>query len=207
MRPCWEFIRARNHPCTCEEWERLPKTELTSETEWKPSCLDGGISDVEKWAETLQILQDDERWDMKNHPFDDMGYHLDRLNKPKDGVTVQRRIFEDANKRYSYELDRAQALVGEVTEHHAENRGEPAHEIPMDTNRTDDFHGGFFLSEASEQENPFSYPKIPEDDDIDQCYVLREKHYCSLFESKSQSQIHCHHVVRSYDPRTITNHG
>ena len=38
-------------PCTDEEWERLPKSELTSENEWKPACLDGGIEDMDKWGE------------------------------------------------------------------------------------------------------------------------------------------------------------
>ena len=55
-------------PCADEEWERLPKTELTSENEWKPSCLDGGIDDMDQWAESLKILENDERWDMKDHP-------------------------------------------------------------------------------------------------------------------------------------------
>ena len=51
---------------------------------------------MDKWAETLKILENDKRWDMKDHPFDEMGYHLDRLYKPKSGVTIRRRIHEDA---------------------------------------------------------------------------------------------------------------
>ena len=54
-------------PHADEEWERLPKTELTSENEWKPACLDGGIEDMDKWAETLKILENDERWDDIQH--------------------------------------------------------------------------------------------------------------------------------------------
>ena len=66
--PCMKM-----RPHADEAWERTPKTELTSENEWKPACLDGGIEDMDKWAETLKILQNDERWDMKDHPFDEMG--------------------------------------------------------------------------------------------------------------------------------------
>ena len=60
-------------PCTDEEWEQLPKTELTSEQEWAPSCLDFSIDDIDKWAEAVQALKKDRRRDMHKPAFDEMG--------------------------------------------------------------------------------------------------------------------------------------
>ena len=38
--------------------------------------------------------------------------------------------------------------------------------MPLDTDREDDFHGSFFLSDISENDNPFSCPETPEDSDV-----------------------------------------
>ena len=55
--------------CDDEEWEQLPKTKLTSEQEWKPTCLDGGIEDIEQWAESFKTIKQDEQWDVEKSPF------------------------------------------------------------------------------------------------------------------------------------------
>ena len=48
---------------------------------------------------------------MKDHPYDEMGYHLDRLNKPRGGVTIRRRIHEDAATRCAHELKRVHSQL------------------------------------------------------------------------------------------------
>ena len=57
--PCMKM-----RPHTDDEWEQSPKTELTSEQEWAPSCLDCGVEDIDKWAEAIQMLKKDRRWNV-----------------------------------------------------------------------------------------------------------------------------------------------
>ena len=98
---------------------------------------------MELWAETLSILEKDERWDVKKHPFDEMGCHLDN-----EGSETQRRIYKNAAQRYACETN--------VAEGHAENRGDDPHDVPVDHDRNDDFHGQCFCY------NPDNHDQIPD---------------------------------------------
>ena len=133
------YMKMRPH--TDDEWEQLPKTELTSEQECVPSCLDCSVEDIDKWAEAIQMLKKARQWDMNKSAFDEMGYHRDLL-----GRETHRRHYEDATTRYAQKLD--QVHRHEITEDHAEDRGETPREIPVDLEHGDDFHGQFFLGEV-----------------------------------------------------------
>ena len=64
------------------------------------------------------------------------------------GRETHRRHYEDATTRYAQKLD--QVHRHEITEDHAEDRGEKPREIPVDLEHGDDFHGQFFLGEVLE---------------------------------------------------------
>ena len=100
---------------------------------------------MDKWAETLQILENDKRWDMKDHPLDEMGHHLDRLNKPKGGVTIRRRVHEDAATQCAYELKRVHSQLRELTDSKDSVDDEDPYELPIDYDHEKNFHGHCFL--------------------------------------------------------------
>ena len=94
----------------------------------------------------IQELKKDRRWDVHKSAFDEMGCHRDLLGKE-----THRRHHEDATVRHAQKLDQAHQQRHEITEDHAEDRGEKPHEIPVDLGHRDDFHGQFFLEEILDQ--------------------------------------------------------
>ena len=123
-------------PCTDEEWETLPHVPLTQDNEWNPTSLDSVITDTDKWADAFKEIMKDERWDQNSDPFDEKGYHLDKIGKKKKH---SRRHHEDANRTYSHKLEQAHQVdvdAHEIVETHAEdmattNRLSPAARFPI----------------------------------------------------------------------------
>ena len=101
-------------PYTDEEWVKLPHVLLTAERKWDPRVLDGHIDNIEEWATMFEhvtggakeALEERPR-DMKDNPFDENGYYIDRALLDKD-PPIQ-RIKEDAHRRYRYIISHARS--------------------------------------------------------------------------------------------------
>ena len=118
---------------------------------WDPKVLDNSIDNIEEWASKFEEFvgtsdDDNVRHDMKDNPYDERGYYIDRALTKKDPPIL--RIQEDAN-RIS-----AQRMESVFEEHrdinrietidlHAEDKGEERCSPPIDTEHEDAEFGDF----------------------------------------------------------------
>ena len=85
--------------------------------------------------------------DMKDNPFDENGYYIDRAMKQKDPPIL--RIEEDAHRIYAQKMEgvhkqQEEANTMETTVLHAEDRGDDPYLPPVNTDREDAMFGEFF---------------------------------------------------------------
>ena len=148
-------------PYTDAEWDSLPKTVITSPTEWKPTLLDNTLSSQPDWYNHVKQIDDG----LIDTPFDQFGNYRHRVSDseakkqdidegppPPDCISTNNHITQDDSRQDIEDV--------------YDNVRDPTLELREVFHAACNLNQLYVVEEHETDENPFN-PTEPEDGDND----------------------------------------